>query len=123
MNAAMIKKNNINNRKSQNRSRSEILAPPRRDFQPNFRKSLSQLRPVYFKIYSLFRGIRALSNHSFYSNFHKVLMRCEQWIFPDCREAPHLHQKYHDLKNSMVDRIGLLLIFKWTKLLVLKGTK
>jgi len=36
MNAAMIKKNNINNRKSQNRSRSEILAPPRRDFQPNF---------------------------------------------------------------------------------------
>merc|ERR1711917_69463 len=56
MNAAMIKKNNINNRKSQNRSRSEILAPPRREFQQTFRKSLIQFRLVYFHFYPFFRG-------------------------------------------------------------------
>ena len=113
MNAAMIKKNNINNRKSQNRSRSEILAPPRREFQQTFRKSLIQFRPVYLDLYPFFG--------EFVSNFQKVLTQCEQWIFPDYREASRLHQKYLDLKNLMADRIELLLIFKWTKLLVLKG--
>ena len=63
MNAAMIKKNNINNRKSQNRSRSEILAPPRREFQQTFRKSLIQFRLVYFHFYPFFRGLK-LSNSS-----------------------------------------------------------
>ena len=104
----MIKKNNINNRKSQNRSRSEILAPPRREFQQSFRKSLIQFR-------------LELVSREFVSNFQIVLTQCEQWIFPDYREACRLHQKYLDLKNLMADRIELLLIFKWTKLLVLKG--
>ena len=113
MNAAMIKKNNINNRKSQNRSRSEILAPPRREFQQTFRKSLIQFRLVYFHFYPFFE--------EFVSNFQTVLTQCEQWIFPDYREASRLHQKYLDLKNLMADRIELLLIFKWTKQLVLKG--
>ena len=113
MNAAMIKKNNINNRKSQNRSRSEILAPPRREFQQTFRKSVIQFHPVYFHFYPFFG--------EFVSNFQKVLTRCEQWIFPDYREASRLHQKYPDLKNLMADRIELPLIFKWTKLLALKG--